>query len=179
MSAIDPTTGVFTIDFLNSHLVIGHTLDDELLAVYQDAAVEYCEGICSSALISKARIRRFEDFNDDLCLGMNVTSVESVTYRDVEGNTQTLDPAKYELHCPCGTWHIRPIYGEIFPEGDSVEINYTAGFSELPPAVGQAILLCVGHFYQNREAMTPLAAAKDIPHSVTALLRPYTVGILS
>lgn len=54
----------------------------------------------------------------------------------------------------------------------SVRINFTAGYSIVPPSVKRAALLLVGHWYEHREAAGDVKIA-ELPMAVDALLYPY------
>ena len=55
-----------------------------------------------------------------------------------------------------------------------VEIVYTAGFTELPKAIRQAMLLLIAHWYTNREAVvTGNVAAAEVPVAARTLLNQY------
>ena len=106
-------------------------------------------------------------------------SVTSVTYEDVNGQTQTLPSADY-LASDEG---FSASFGNVFPSGrwepGAVQIQYQAGYDTIPPAVAAAMLLMIGDLYSNRQTVqTGLrAAAVAVPMSATveALLAPYRV----
>lgn len=61
---------------------------------------------------------------------------------------------------------------ELEPNG--YQITFEAGYEKIPDAYAQAILLLVGHFYENRESASPVAL-NEIPFGVKALLSPDRV----
>jgi len=111
-----------------------------------------------------------------------VESIVSVKYIDADGNEQTWDPANYILD----TWSdVNVIYtttGVSWPPTgvvpNAVKIRYVAGYSlpddsplsyPLPKAIMAAMLLMLGHLYENREASTDVKL-DEIPRGVSALL---------
>lgn len=54
----------------------------------------------------------------------------------------------------------------------SVRINFTAGYSVVPPSVKRAALLLIGHWFEHREAAGDVKVA-ELPMAVDALLYPY------
>ena len=112
-----------------------------------------------------------------------VQAIDEITYIDQDGQTQTVDPATYELAGTPEAPVVRPVHGQAWPtdirgQDDSVRIRYTAGYSTgspdmLPPPIRAAILLSVGHLYENREASVIGAAVNELPLGVTYLLQPY------
>lgn len=111
-------------------------------------------------------------------------SVTSIAYVDPEGNSQTLDPSAYVVST--GTpGRIAPAYGLTWPsirnQIDAVTIRYVAGYgaaSAVPKATKQAILLLVGHLYENREAVAVNVGANilELPMGVEALLMADAFG---
>ena len=110
-------------------------------------------------------------------------AVSSITYVDACGLTQTLDPSLYLVHAGGITQGvIAPAYGKIFPptrcQLDAVKVTYTAGYgpaSAVPQGIVQAILLCIGHWYEHRTAVAE-GSWGPIPRGVEALLAPYSWG---
>jgi uncharacterized phage protein (predicted DNA packaging) len=82
-----------------------------------------------------------------------------------------LDQAKAHLRV---TWTEDDAYitGIIEAAEDYVQSAGVAFASPLQPAVRHAVLLIVGHHYNNREAVTD-ASVREMPFGVNALLQPY------
>lgn len=108
----------------------------------------------------------------------DVIAVSSLTYLDVNGDTQTLNPANYQVvtGAPSRIW---PIYGTSWPssrwQADSVVIDFTAGYgptaSTVPESTKAGLLLLLGHLYENREGtVTSSIGLKEAPLGVQTLL---------
>ncbi len=54
---------------------------------------------------------------------------------------------------------------------NAVRVRFVAGYTTLPPAIKQAIMLLAAHYYENREAVT-MDKPTELPRSVDALLYP-------
>jgi uncharacterized phiE125 gp8 family phage protein len=58
-------------------------------------------------------------------------------------------------------------------------VRFTAGYgdtaSDVPQTIRQAILLAVGHWYENREATVAVGNVRELPLGIEALLWPYRV----
>ena len=55
-----------------------------------------------------------------------------------------------------------------------VEVVYEAGFTELPKALRQAMLLMIGHWYTNRETViTGSTTAVEVPLAARTLMNQY------
>lgn len=110
----------------------------------------------------------------------NLIGVDSVSYTDTDGNPQTLDPSGYRVFGVGGRGHVAPAYGQAWPaarfEPEAVRIRFQAGYGDeaedVPENIRHAILLLVGHLYENREAEVVglRAAAIELPTGVNALL---------
>lgn len=103
-----------------------------------------------------------------------VTSIDSVTYVDNNGNRQTLDPSQYQSDLNGKPARIWPAYGQSWPttryQQNSVQITFTAGFSTVPPSTRVAILLLAAHWYENREAVITGTISTSLQMTVDALL---------
>lgn len=99
----------------------------------------------------------------------NLISVTSISYIDVDGTVQTLDPSKYqvELGAP---GRIHPAYGTTWPPircmPGAITVNYLAGYgtaaTDVPPCIAVAIKMMVAELYENRE-MTAVQAYQENP----------------
>ena len=113
-----------------------------------------------------------------------LVSVTSITYLDVNATQQTLDPSTYSVDNASEPARIVPSINLTWPTTDyyipgSVKVTYVSGsygdgvtVDTCPVLIKQAILLLVGHFYNNREA-TSGDRLTTIPLGVDALLSPY------
>jgi uncharacterized phiE125 gp8 family phage protein len=113
-----------------------------------------------------------------------LVSVESFKMVDMTtGELVTLDPATdYQVSLSSEPGRIQPGYGKAWPIArwvlDGGQIEFTAGYgdTQASPVVGvnppepilTAILLTIGHFYENRES-------QEIPKAAENLLMPYRV----
>jgi hypothetical protein len=87
-------------------------------------------------------------------------SVSSITYVDGNGTTQTLSAAAYKVDTDSEPGRITPAYGYSWPttraEINAIAITYVAGYATrtaVPASIKQAMLLLIGHWYENREAV--------------------------
>ncbi len=155
-----------------------HTDDDAFLNGLVAAATEWTERHTGRSLAEHTWTLTLDSFSEATRLPMPpVTGINSVTYIDADGATQTLARTAYHLYGAGGfDPFVRPAWSTCWPatadgEPDAVTIEYEAG-AACPTPVKQAILLLVSHLYENREASTE-AALKDIPFGVDALLKDY------
>jgi len=140
------------------------------------AAAEFTQTLDGFPRCNKAILLRKGPVSPD-------TPAPSIKYDDVDGVEQTL--ADFRLVEAAGAAaKLLPAYGASWPataigEG-SVRVTYTAGYDGgegVPADLDQAVLLLVGHYYSNREAVVEgdRAAAVELPLGVQALLAPYAI----
>lgn len=157
-----------------------HTLpndDDELytLTPLITAAREYCENIAGYAFV-RQRIEAYPD-PADLAAGFvnlprpPVTTVESVTMYLEDGTSETI--SDYELDGEDGR-----LYMDIDASGlrkvNPVVVQYIAGADTCPELARQAMLLLIGHWYQNRESVqTGAVTAVEIAQTTRDILKQY------
>ena len=113
-----------------------------------------------------------------------LSSIASITSLDGNGDQQTLDPSLYCFDTSSEPARILPANGGSWPypatyAPGTVKITFVAGtygdgvmVNTCPAAIKHAILLLVGHWYTNREAVVPGGMA-NLPLAVDALLAPY------
>jgi uncharacterized phiE125 gp8 family phage protein len=111
-------------------------------------------------------------------------SVTSIKYYDTDNTEYTMDAADYYVDTTSEPGRIGLAYGCTWPSEtlrpiNGIKITISAGYgaaaTDVPQAIRHAILLLIGHMYENREmVMATGAIPKEIPMSYKALLAPYT-----
>jgi hypothetical protein len=104
-------------------------------------------------------------------------SIASISYLDVNGVTQTLDPSAYRVIA--GTpGLVEPAYQTTWPSirpvSGAVTVRFTAGYGDataVPEAIKVAIKMGVAYLYENREHIVVSAG-------LTIAELPWTVGAL-
>lgn len=99
----------------------------------------------------------------DLGFGV-VRSVQSVTYLDADGASQTLEPAAYQVLPDVVPGEVHLAFGRSLPtmrtHPAALRVRYVAGLAEAPASLPRDVrlwlLLHVGHFMANREAGQPV-----------------------
>ena len=104
-------------------------------------------------------------------------SVTEVTYNDENGDEQTLASDNYITYDYLNPTKIGIAYGKTWPstrsEPQAVTVEYTVGYddaSEVPGAIKAAMLLIIGHLYENRQD-----TVKKLPTQAENLLWKYRV----
>src|SRR5690606_32364342 len=132
-----------------------------LIPVAREAAESYTE----RALATATYELRMDDFDSSIALPVApVQSIESIKYIDSDGVEQTVSTDVYTLDDDPDSPAIRLQYGQSWPvpraEKNAVRIRFVAGYADdspgapLPKALHQAMLLIIGHLYENRQDVT-------------------------
>lgn len=146
-------------------------------------AREDVENFTSRAIIHQQRRVLVPEFDKTIALCRNLVSIDSVKYLDSDHTQQTIDPSEYSAVKNQVIDYILMLGAtpQVADRGDAVEIIFTTGMSEnaegVPGAIKQAIIMLAGHYYQNREATSPLTV-KNVPLAYQWLLGSYRLPVV-
>jgi uncharacterized phiE125 gp8 family phage protein len=175
-----PTTEPVTTAEAKLHLKIetADTADDTLIANLIAAAREWSEQYTRRAFISQTWELGMDEFEEEILLEKTpVSSVTSIKYYDTAGAEQTLATTVYGLSQHEEPNFIYLKYLQIWPtirgQEDDIKIRFVAGYTTVPASVKAAILLIVGHLYENREDVVVGRQVNDLPKGARYLLDPY------
>lgn len=194
-----PTTEPITLEEARLHLRV--TPDDDSPPTHPDdvlimslvsAAREYCEEYVRRALAQQTVEVVLDDFPDnEIQLPFSpIASITSITYIDTDGNQQTLSSALYVLDNDQEPGWVLPLINTEWPETygvvNAVRVRYEVGYTSaqdspnsrpLPAAIRAAMLLLVGNWYENREAVVIGTTQNTLSFAVEALLLPYRLRL--
>jgi uncharacterized phiE125 gp8 family phage protein len=181
-----PTIEPVTLAEAKIHLKIdSDTTDDLLVTALITAAREACENYTGRALIEQSWEFAFDEFCDDEIELQNppLSSVTSITYKDIDNVTKTLSTSVYDVDVYSVPGKIFLKYGQMWPSvldvENSILVTYKAGYgtaaSSVPASIRAAMLLIIGHLYENREDVIIGRQVNDLPKGSTFLLDPYKV----
>ena len=149
---------------------VDHNDEDVLIQHYIDAATSLLDGptgILGRCLVTQIWRMGIDKLTGPILLPFPDSSIDSAVFSDAVGGD--LD---YHIALQDQRLLLRPSSGH----GRPVAITFTAGYgaaADVPAAIRQAMLLLVGQWYDNREAVTVGAAGSPMPMAVDALLAPY------
>jgi len=155
--------------------------EDELIDGYIAAAVDHIDGyagILGFCLMSQTWRQDFDDLERLMRLPLGpIVGVPAVTVRNLAGQMSTISTSDYALlEDEIGPF-IRFKDGVSFPQdlyqSKAVSVTFVAGYADeasVPKAIVQAILLIVGHWYENRTEVVTGTIATQIPMAAKALL---------
>lgn len=182
-----PLTDPVTLAEAKAQCRVDHTDDDTMLALLISAATAHLDGYTGTlgrALVTQTWRQDFPCFSAIMRIPLRpVASITSVTYYDADNAEQTLVNTVYGLFADGLGAYVSPLPDQTYPSTygrrDAVSVTYVAGVADtaVPTPIKQAILLMVGHWYANREAVSE-GSMSEVPMAVDALLRPYrAVGV--
>ena len=171
-----------------SHLRVTDGADDALIATLITSSRQSIEGRFGSlqrALMTQTWDWFLDGFPvDGIALEVPLPplqSVTSITYTDDAGAPQTWASAKYLVNTKSLTGLITPAYDESYPSTravmNAVTVRFVAGFGagvDVPSPIKQAMLLQIGHLYEQREAHV-IGVSVEILPTVKNLLAPYGI----
>lgn len=153
------------------------------------AARVHLENYLARSLITKTVELELDDWPDKNIIYLPyspVTSVESVTYTDEDGDTTTLDAGvdeDYVTDLNSLPARIYPAPGEVWPTDSltplaGIKVNYTTGETDIPDPIKHALMMTVAHLHEHREAVyTGYTVITVLPWGLQSLLYPYRVWL--
>ena len=178
-----PTAEPVTLEEAKNHLRVDITDDDTLIVSLILVARNVCEGINNHKFVTQTWNIFMDAFpgNNEFILPKSLSPLASVThikYTDEDSIQSTFNSSNYavDIYSDPGriklmsdaNWPSDPLY-----EINAVEIQVVVGYgddADVPQEYKQAILLLLGHWYENREQVTVGEMAREIPMGVEALL---------
>lgn len=167
-----------------AHLRIDWQGEDDLVFLLLRAAVETIElhiGRVLSRKVFTEWAARFPCGSGEriTLLRSPVIEIDGITYVDTAGEVQEL--ALEDFRSIEGEpWSIIPPIAGSFPSTepdreDAVRVAYVAGYEAgaCPPALQSAVLLLLGHLYQNRESVNVGNIVTELPMGVRFLCAPF------
>lgn len=174
-----PTTEPVTVTEVETHLRLAAGSENTYLATLIAAAREYCEMFQNRAYITQTWELTLDGWP---CFPLKIPmppliSVTSIKYFDTADVETLWADTNYYVDTDSEPGRIGLGYNIVLPTTtlrslNAIKIQYVAGYSasgDVPQSIKQAILLLVGHMYENRETVSPVEL-KEIPFAVSALL---------
>lgn len=184
-----------TLTQARSHLRLfvtnGSHPDDDLISLYIEAATGAAEDYTQQYFAQRTLRLKRDDWPAANADGVTlitlpvypVISVDSITYVDSDGATQTL--TGYEVDTASVPARIRIVEPPDVEAGLSkLTIDVTAGYGSgtspatadlVPSSIKQAVLLMVGQMYEHRENVVVGTIATELPKTFEYLLHPHRV----
>jgi uncharacterized phiE125 gp8 family phage protein len=160
----------------------GDTTEDALLDRLIAAARDWVQDYTGRSLYTQTWQCSLACFPERLWLPMStpLQSVTHVKYYDADNVLQTLSSSVYTLpafHEPALLMRVQSeSWPGVYTREDAVQIEYVTGATSataIPQPLTQAVLLLVGHWYEQREAVLMGTISKETEFAVSALCAPY------
>lgn len=152
---------------------------DEYLAALITAASEKFERDTGRTVCSSTWRERFDQWPDDE-LELHKLPIQSITtlqYVDTNGTTQTWSSSNYSLDLGRGMPTIIRAYDVDWPSArdqrNAITVTYVAGYATpaaIPPTWKQAMLLLIGHWFDNRALSVVGQWVAESPEAYKALV---------
>lgn len=179
--SIPPVEEPLTLDEAKAQCRVDVADDDTLITALIVAAREYCEARDWRAYVTQT----LDLYLDAWPVGSQielprppVQSVTSITYTDEDGTAATISASDYVLDTVTEPGRIVLKSNISWPSVtlqivNGIVVRYVAGYGlavAVPQRIKQAMLLLVGHWYENREQTTVGAVSRSIEFAVESLL---------
>lgn len=151
--------------------------DDTYLTSLITVARRWCEDYQNRACITQTWDLYLDEFPAEDYIEVPMPPLASVTtlkYKDTAGTLQTWAATNYVVDTMSEPGRIALAYGVSWPstydEIQAVQIRFVCGAATVDMRVKQALLLLVGHWYANREAVLTGSISKQLEFAVNAML---------
>ena len=176
-----PSAEPVTLTEAKAQCRVDITTDDTLITSYIAAARRLCERIDWRAYMTQTLEVWLDAWPATDILKIPrppLQSITSITYYDQSNVAATLSSASYFVDTVSEPGRVVLNYGYTWPstilrETNGIAVRFVAGYASagnVPQTIKQAILLVVGHWYENREAVLVGAMSRDIEFGVKSLL---------
>ena len=187
-----PAVEPVSVSEAKAHLRVDISDDDAYIGALITAARKYCEEYLDRALVSQQLTLRMDTFPYEFELPRppmatsGTLTATTVTYALDPGSsgtatptTTTLSASSYRVDRDSTPGRIRTVYGGSWPshlsDPNAVTVTWWAGYgsagSDVPQTIRHAMLMLIGHLYENRQAAVATGAVpQDVPFGVKALL---------
>lgn len=164
------------------HLRVDADDEDTVIDRLIEVSRRYCEQVSGKAFVTQTLVGGLAGWPTDGVIRLPylpLQSVTSIAYVDTAGSSTNVSSAVYGVDTKLGLIYLN--YGQTWPSAqlrdfDPITVTWVAGYgnaaTNVPEIYKQAMLLLMGHYFENREAVivgqgfTPL----EIPLAVDNLL---------
>ena len=194
---LGPTEEPVSLIEAKQHCRIDSTDDDGLLAGYILAARVFVEGQIHRPIVSRLYDYTIDHSWPVDCGLISIElpsppllAVRSVSYVDESGVSQTLSASLYDYSTDKARGLLYPAYDASWPsircQVAAATVRFVAGYTSftdtttsphytvagegVPDDLRQAILLLIGHWYENRESVNIGNIVNELPFTVEAIL---------
>lgn len=179
------TVPLFTTAQAKQHLKIDTTADDTYIDNLITAATESCQIYTNRYFITTTVTQYSDSWKEVASLYKSpVQELTHIKYYNSSDVLTTWEATEYILDAVSEPARIAVAVDYSFPnlstrELNRVEVKYKVGYgdaaSDVPDGIKQAVLLCIGNWYENRQSVITGRTATELPLSSQYLLNQYKV----
>ena len=186
IKVITPSTVLpVTLDEAKLHLKVDTgTTEDALITGLIYAAQEFVENYCRTRLTTTVEELYLDQFPFEYSVNMSkwpISAITSVNYLDVNGVAQVLDSTAWRPDIVSKPGRVCLEYARYWPivrwVDNAVWVRYSVGFgataATIPYGLKQALLLLVGHLYQNRSDVLINTHVENLPNGAKWIMDQY------
>jgi uncharacterized phiE125 gp8 family phage protein len=184
---IEAPAQLLTVSEVKVHLRLDHDHDHEdlLIRVLIDVAVGWMDGW--QGVLGRCILRQTWAIKAGALASMALPFPDPqsavVSYLDAAGASQTVDPSAFRVRTVRGAGQL--VFAETFTappllagRDDAVTVTAVYGRDAAPAPLKVAVLMLVGHWYRNREAVVTGTTTAEVPMAVQSLIAPFRVGLV-
>lgn len=164
------------------HLRVEHAADDALITALIQAARERAEAITRRALITQTWEMYLDEWPEQGFIRLPLPPLQSVTsakYTDTDGAEYTFTDWTADAASLPGRVVLN--HGAAWPSVtlrpvNPIAVRFVAGYGDaaaVPASIKAAMLLMIGHLYENREESVVGVSIAALPMGAEALLAPF------
>jgi uncharacterized phiE125 gp8 family phage protein len=181
-----PAVSPVSLSEAKAHLRVDSNDEDAFISALIEAAVSHVDG---QGQLGRAMITQdWAQYENQSPGWVRLTmgpfqSLVSVEYYDADGVLQSATLSDFETRLDRDFVICKPKENKTWPNADTrqdaIKITYRAGFgssaSDVPAGIKHALLLLIGHWYENRMAVSDLKY-QEVPVAVESLINNQRVG---
>lgn len=173
---VAPTTLPVSVEDCRRHLALPDT-DDDYIKTLIEAATAMIDGPngIGIALCPQTYRMSLHNLRSTFTLPVYpVIDIVSVAWLDHDDANQTTSGYRVDTDCNPARVYLKDRYCGDSAQSGTAKITFRAGFETVPADLKHAILLIVGHLFENREA-TSTVKLETVPMAVESILARYRV----
>lgn len=162
-----------------THLRVDVADDDTYIGTLISGARLACEQVSRRAFVTQEWELSLESWPETNYIQLPrppLASVTSISYVDSGGTTQTMSAGDYVVDTASEPGRVWLGYGKSWPSatlrpGPAITVRFVAGYGNaaaVPQNYKQALLLLIGHYYENREEIMVQSGAVAVKMPMAA-----------
>ena len=177
-----PTQRFISLDEAKNHLKIDVdcNTDDDLILSLIEASHEIVEKYADIYIGSQTVAMQMDSLQGSI-YGLYyllevpkypINSITKIEYKDENGVYQTLSTAKYEVDLVSNPARIyfyeTPVYSYNYLS--NIKITFNAGYLDIPYTLKAAMMMIIGHLYENRQDVVTGTMVNELPQGSKHLM---------